>query len=969
MEFVLKSQNEIVSFYYEEEAFSGVNKIADEVREDVFRVTGTKPKKVDSLADIGKIGVCFATVGKSTLLDRLVEDGLIDISNIKGKREVYGWFLLENKFEAVDKLLVIVGSDKRGTIYGLFHMSDLMGVSAFVDWSDVVPKKQETVVFNDEAFGISKEPSVWYRGFFINDEWPAFGNWCMEHFGGVNAKMYEHVFKLLLRLKGNYLWPAMWASCFAMDGPDLENAELADELGIIMGLSHHEPCLRHGDEYRRVRGKDSIYGDAWNFKTNEEGITKFWEDGLKRNGHLENIITIGMRGERDSAIMGEHATLKDNIDLLKNVISTQHRLIRECVNENLDEVPRMLALYKEVEPFFYGDEDTDGLIKWDELDDVILMLCDDNHGYLRTLPDEKMREHKGGYGMYYHFDYHGEPVSYEWTNSSYLPQVWEQMTTAYEYGVNKLWIVNVGDLGLQEFPLSFFMDLAYDYDKWGISAPNSTFEYTKKWAATQFRGAFDEDDINEVARLIEKYTHISHNRRPEHMSDKVYHPANYNEAYRVLNQAEEVINGCNRLLEKCSEAYKPSFYELVYYNAVATMNLQKMWIYSSFNHYLSERGAIAANICGEKVMECMKEDIRLQKEFDQMASGKWKGFALAKHIGFRQWNSEERKNPVIHTVLPLEEPSLFAGVCGSEAYTFGGEWTGKKLKIDAFVNPEVDDASFYMASCSDLMVEYDISCDVDWIEIDHKKGSIFKDEPLVMCKVKCNRDKLDKYALNNVATDTTGDDVYKATISIRSGEFNIMIETFAKTNTDVDNNIEVGTYPMINDLAVIDSMHYAVECPTSEGRFVVLKNLGRDSAGIKAFPVTKDFRKIPVDMLPYVQYNFYSATEGTYKLYFYLEPTNPVYNDLEMVVRYSVNDGEICEEIIVDDNYKPGVCKVWEQGVLDHVRVHECDIKCIKGDNFIRFYAGTPGIVLDKIIIAANEAAIKESYFGPSENA
>jgi hypothetical protein len=182
--------------------------------------------------------------------------------------------------------------------------------------------------------------------------------------------MYENVFELLLRMKGNYLWPAMWSSSFACDGPGLASAELADEYGVVIGLSHHEPCLRHGEEYSRLRGPQSIYGDAWDFRTNREGITRFWRDGLKRNGHLENVITVGMRGERDSKLLGENSTLADNIELLRSVFETQNTLIREEVDPNLDNVPRMFALYKEVEPYFYGDGETKGLMGSDELDGV-----------------------------------------------------------------------------------------------------------------------------------------------------------------------------------------------------------------------------------------------------------------------------------------------------------------------------------------------------------------------------------------------------------------------------------------------------------------------------------------------------------------------------------------------------------------------------------------------------------------------
>ncbi len=455
--------------------FSGVNKIAAKVRKDVERVTGALPNQVEwsesgseKLVSGAENFVIYGTVGKSAIISALAEKGIINLDNVKGKREVYSFTVVKKTdIPGLEKpALIIAGSDKRGTIYGLFHLSELMGVSALVDWAGVLPAHKDRVVLTEKDNFVSKEPSVKYRGFFINDEWPAFGNWTMHNYGGFNAKMYEHVFELLLRMKGNYLWPAMWSARFSEDGPGLLNAELADEYGVIMGASHHEPCCRNGEEYKYLRGKDSIYGDAWNFRANREGITRFWEDGLKRSGKFESVITVGMRGEADTAILGKNATLKDNIDLLRDVLKTQNGLIKKYVNADLDKVPRMLALYKEVEPYFYGDKDTKGLMGDPELDGVTLMLCEDNHGHLRTVPTEEMRNHKGGYGMYFHFDYHGWPYSYEWANTNSLSEVKEQMCAAYEFGIRELWIVNVGDIFSNEFPLSYFLNLAYDYEKY-----------------------------------------------------------------------------------------------------------------------------------------------------------------------------------------------------------------------------------------------------------------------------------------------------------------------------------------------------------------------------------------------------------------------------------------------------------------------------------------------------------------------
>lgn len=258
---------------------------------------------------------------------------------------------------------------------------------------------------------VSTTPSVKYRGFFINDEWPAFGSWANKRFGGVNSECYRCIFELLLRLKGNYLWPAMWTSNFSLDGPGLLNAELADRMGVVMSTSHHEPCYRSGGEYGLMRGRDSVYGDAWSFITNEDGITNFWRDGLIRNKPFENVITMGMRGENDTSILGANAALEDNINLLRSVLKTQNRLIRENINPNLSMVPRQIVLFTEVEEFFYGSKDINGIMGDPELDGVTLVLSDNNFGATRTLPSKSMREHPGGYGMYYHMDMHGGPHS------------------------------------------------------------------------------------------------------------------------------------------------------------------------------------------------------------------------------------------------------------------------------------------------------------------------------------------------------------------------------------------------------------------------------------------------------------------------------------------------------------------------------------------------------------------------------
>ena len=1019
---IILSKENGIQFLYEKCAFSGVKKIADIVRSDVELVLGVCPEelKLRKNSNIlkssisSKVTIVFATIGNSDVLEELVKEGLVDIKDIKGKREVY-------KFSVLPELnmIVIAGSDKRGTIYGLFHLSEILGVSPFVNWSNAYPNKKRKQEISKEDEVTSKEPSVYYRGFFINDEWPCFGNWCMEHFGGFNAKMYAHVFELLLRMKGNYLWPAMWSACFANDGPGLESAKLADELGVVMGLSHHEPCLRHGEEYSKLRGKNSIYGDAWNFRTNKEGITRFWRDGLKRNGHLENVITLGMRGERDSKILGEDATLKDNIDLLRDVLKVQNQLIKEEVNENLREVPRMLALYKEVEPYFYGDEKTKGLMNSKELKDVILMLCDDNHGYLRSLPDEEMRKHKGGYGMYYHFDYHGDPVSYEWINSSYLPQVWEQMTTAYEYGVKKLWIVNVGDLGLNEIPLSYFMELAYDFDAWGSSNINSADEYIHELMGKVFGNVYSDEDVEELAEMYIKYTRIMHNRRPEHLRRYVYSVCGFYEAQKLLLEVEDIIKTCNYFLENCKKKNKDSFIELIAYSVLAGMNLVKLWIYSGFNSYYASQGLVAANDYSPLVVDAIKEDRRLKTVFDKAAGGKWKGLADAEHIGFKKWNCEERANPTVKTVLPIEGSKMMVGLEAEANYTSGREWSPKEMDVNYLKTiKDYGFTSAYVGLMSEDACKFSIESDCEFIyvllrdEAHVRLSEIcknFKDSlnnklkniddlnskqdvnyigvkiescvdsknPLKFLDIFVDNKKLEKFYAYVDELRMKKDSSKKKLTKKEEAKFKILDSDLAQEYFEngyvtghvkikyelgeVTLNIKTGR----DGIIAIDAGHYNTMCYKNE-KFEIIEGLGRDSDGVKVLPVVD--KTYSIKNAPVISYSVDVFSGGEYDISYIIEPTNSYKYGGKITFAHSINDGDVKKINVLAKDYVAGVTPDWEEGVLDHARYIKDKVILKPGTNIINVYGLCNEIVLDKIVLSRSDIKLPKSYMGPGVN-
>ncbi len=943
--FVIKSNGKKsnVGFVYGSGEFPGVMRIASKVCDDVERVTGFRPDMTE-LKTNDTSAVVFATLGKSDRVEKLAQDEWLSesVEKIKGKRECYVFAVQSDK-------IVIVGSDKRGTIYGLFHLSELMGVSPLVDWAGVLPQKRDSVEI-EEGITISKEPSVRFRGFFINDEWPAYGNFTNHNFGGFNAKMYEHVFELLLRLKGNYLWPAMWSAQFSLDGPGLLNAELADEMGVIMGASHHEPCCRNGEEYRYVRGPESVYGDAWNFWKNREGITRFWEDGLKRNGKFENVITVGMRGEADTAIM-QNATLADNINLLRDVLKTQNRLIRENVNPDLDKVPRMLALYKEVEPYFYGDKHTKGLMGDEELEGVTLMLCDDNHGNLRTVPTEEMRNHKGGYGMYYHFDYHGWPYSYEWVNTNYLPKAREQMEAAYRFGIRDLWIVNVGDILTNEFPLSYFLNLAYDFEKYN----SDTKAYTDGWFASQFP-CFTDEQKKEVADIVFESNKISSMCRTEALKPDTFHPVNFGESDHILSRAESLISRTEALRKMVPEAQDAGFFSQVYLPVVGTMNIVRMQLYSGKNRWFAFHNAFVANHYADKVRECCKFDRDLVDECDKVGGGRFYGMAWSEHFGFNTWCEAGNSYPVYEYVEPTRKNRALFWIDGNEFATTGQDWTVQELCLDAFRNPDVSEACVRVASCNEDRFEFEASCDAPWISFTVEEGS-----GIETIRIKIDREKASTCSMKNTVLKIEGND--------GRGGHGAKILVNVKIDAALpDLNFPAGTFVQTEDYISMEAPHFV----RSDG-FAVLDHYGKTLGAVKAKDVTSSFA--PDDKnAPFVEYafaldeDFVKKTGGLMAFDFYINPSNPAYKDNKLQFVAEVNGERILKDAVDSEKFAVGDNQFpWGTDIPNNIRIATVYASCRAGLNLLKLSPVTPNIVLEKVVVHEANREVRKSYLGAPE--
>lgn len=964
------SKNKGLYFVIPEECGTGVKKVASKVAKDVEGTLSFCPEICETVVP-AKQAVIAVTAGRGKLAETLCRK-ISKLGQVEGKRESYAFIVAENPVEGIESALVIYGSDKLGTIYGLFHLSELLGVTAMVDWGDCQYVKQDSFVLKEEDSFVSKEPSVKYRGFFINDEWPCCGNWATSHFGSFNAKMYDHIFEYLLRMKGNYLWPAMWAENFMLDGPDLESMKLADEYGIYIGMSHHEPCMRSGAEYSKVRGPKSPYGDAWSYVTNKEGILRFWEDGVKRSiGH--NVFpTVGMRGENDSKMLGEDSLISDNVRLLKEIITKQREMIHEHLETEGKKVPQLFAVYKEVEDYYFGGGSEEGLRGFEELEDVTLLLCEDNWGNMRALPEAFERNHKGGFGMYFHLDYHGDPVSYEWVSSTELSKIWEQMTEAYEYGVRELWIVNVGDVKFQEFPLNYFMDLAYDFEKWGSSATNSTKEYTKAWIESMFGSYTSKEEREEIQEVLEGYLKINALRKPESLNDTVYHPAHYLEC-------EKLLSLCGKLEEKNERLWKTleergmgdAYFSMIYFSAEASFNLLKMHLYSGKNHLYASQGKAVANEYDKLVEACIEKDEALKTQMAEFKDGKWAGMELASHIGFTNWNDEDWRYPVRHIVRLPKKPRLVV-TRADKTQHYTNQYFPITLVIDDFAVSSSKKAKIQIANGGQGSVKWKIQEGARKVGLDgiaHESGEGSRCEWLEFSKTSGETALQDEVEISLKEENLPLGEEVSCSFEIKTEtEFVPVLVKALKKDTSA---LPAGAFLAEHGMFVMDAVHYAdKQAGLYEGEAVEFKELydfGKYQSGIKAFPVTASFDS--KENAPSVTYELYSEEEKDCFLNLYTSPANPLIYGGKLSMEVSVNEesGKLVK--FTEDGYKGGEpgCIPWEQAVLNQEHVGSTEIFLKKGLNKITVFAREAGMVLERLVIYPKDMERAVSYLGEKE--
>lgn len=873
--------------------------------DDVERVTGQKPSlvKVESWKEIPRGEVLVAgTLGKNRLIDRIVEERLIPVEGLVGKWESFVVATVEHP-EYHTPMLVIVGSDRRGTAYGLTSLSEAIGVSPWYWWADVTPSRKNTLYIEPGCFH-QGEPSVQYRGIFINDE--RFGGWSLwaektfeKETGKVGPKTYQKVFELLLRLKGNYLWPAMHNGTKAFNS-NPENARLADDYAIVMGSSHCEQMLRNNeDEWKNV----GTYGD-FNYITNRQTMIDYWEERVKTNGAYENIYTLGLRGIHDYPMEGARTT-EERVALMQKAIDDQRDILRRNIRKPVEEVPQILCTYEEVLDAYHNGLQIP--------DDVTLLWSDDKHGYTRNLSNPKERERKGGAGIYYHLSYHGDPSSWIWLSPLSPSFVSTELTKAYTFGARKIWVFNVGDIKPAEKELSFAMELAWDIDRW---KPELAHDFIAYWATKTFGASLAQ----EIADIQTSYYQLQAAGKDSHVWFINYTEEQIAERIaRWRDLAERVV----ALAEQVPAPLKDAYFELVSYpvRGAAMLNEYQLLARRSMTRATQgdEEGALADAGCVKRMFDELNAWTHHYN--NEILQGKWaEFFNWQPYHWYRSTKIE----------VPMCTPSLLEEI--------------KQMPEARFLS--IKEA----LSDGGVIIESDVEAEIPlWMEALSPIRN-FSKAPAdnVFCHVTMGKDSFDASAtpINNVWHAPYVGPMWSkvGTLHLKKGKNRLLVSDM-KSDARID-RIFLGVYPPFDaePRLRIPAYSYRRAFDGMEGNVTRIAGLGY-SDGVLMQPF--DTPSFEPDSAPYVEYEI-DLKGGDRTIEVRTLPTLHVYEGRE--ARYAVQLGEETPQIfsIHTDDFSAE----WRWNVLRGYSSRSMTISsACRGKQTLKIYLLDPGIVLQEILI------------------
>jgi len=966
----------------------GVVRVAGDLQADIERVTGIRPAlAVDVVPADGDV-VLIGSLGRSPLVDDLVAAGRLDVTDIAGKWETP---LTEVVRTGSARALVITGSDPRGTIFGAYDLSKQIGVSPWHWWDDVPPEHRDELHVSSGRHSPGT-PFVKYRGVFINDENPALGTWAPRYFGpghapghpgGFNHLFWEKVFETVLRLKGNYVWPAVWGRAFAEDDP--LNHATAKRYGIVMGTSHEAPMMRGIEEWNRhavaaVRDADGNivkpghdpYGGTgeWSFRRNAEAIKAYWAAGIQRmvDEDFEGVVTVGMRGNGDTGLPDG-----DSIELMRTILAAEQDILAGVTARDPAAIPQVWTLYKEVMRY------------WDKglrpPEHVTVVFPDDNWGDLCKLPDQSLPPRAGGYGLYYHFDYVGGGRCYKWVDTCAIANVWEQLHQAAEYGVSRLWVANVGDLKGNELPTQFFLDYA-----WNPGA--LPLDRLSAWEREYAEQHFGRRNAAAIAELLNDYGRLQARRKPELLNRRIslvpgkdpatdrtaivyddkatpFSLVDYRELDRVTEEWRALGERAEQIARRLPAALQDAFFELVLYEVKATANLYELRHAEFTNIHYAKQGRARANDLAVTAEARLADDLALAERFNTVvAGGKWRGFQTQPHIGYGDvdrygpnapWQQPEKDNvalpdeifPPVVRINPVGGAEMGVAIDGSEQWWPSSSDTPVLPEFSPFQSQPAQFVEVFNRGAEPF--DCKIRAGVPWLVVRPSSGRIVQQSRATV-----------EVDWSRAPKGTT-----RVPIVVTGAGRTVTVEAVVR-NPEVPRAWRHG-FVEANGYVSMEAEHHSANIAVGGVRWQRIPGIGRTGAGLKPFPVTAASRQ--PGQGPRLEYRMTLFTPGEVTVWAYLSPRAGVLPTpgLRYAVSFDDASPQVVDIIKATGADHTAMNRQWERCTSDNVNLTATKhVIAAPGPHVLKFWMVDPTVLVQKLVV--DTGGLRPSYLGPPES-
>lgn len=945
--FTIASTGAVATIYIDDAEPSGVLRAARDLQADIHRVTSQTPALVGNVTSDAPI-IIVGTLGRSSLLAELIQRGMVDPAPLTGAWETFLIQTVAHPLPGLASALVVAGSDKRGTIFGIYDLAEQMGVSPWYWWADVPAPREDSLFVRPGTHVQQGPPSVKYRGIFLNDERPDLTSWVTDKFGTVrpsngstpipsgvpnlNHVFYGRIFELILRLKANYLWPAMWNNCFNEDDP--ANPGLADHYGVVMGTSHQEPMLRAKREWDR-RYRDTL--GWWNYSKEPDAVQTFWREGIRRNKAFESIITIGMRGEGDQPLMS--GPPDKVIKVLADIVGVQRSIISEEFDSNATEIPQLWCLYKEVVSYY------DAGLRVP--DDVTLLWTDDNYGNIRRLPTAQERRRPGGAGIYYHMDYYGHPRSYQWVNTNPLAKIWDQMSLARNYGADRIWIVNAGHLKGYEFPIDYFLSLGWDAGRWNNT---NTAEYTRLWATREFGPTYAVD----IANIVSKYSKFNGRRKPELLDASTYSVVAYEEFETIAADFKAIAKRAGEIHRALPAEKQTAFFQLVVYPTNASWQVNEMYLAAAKNSLYARQGRAATNDMADRTREMFLADALLTKAWNQLGAGRWDHFMDQPHIGYTSFGMMGQNNSLdairlVNISVPVKA-SMGIAIQGSESFWPGATEPAILPRFDALTQQR-----FFVDVFNRGQTPFDVTAAASdaWVVVSNSSLGTVEKQRRVWLSIRWDK------APEGTATA-------QATFTGAGSHVSVKVDTL--------NPSEVSRASLLSGFAegagyvAVEAEHYTALTNVGANRWMKVDDLGHTLSAMRtAAPVDAPSAN-PGQGAACLEYRMYLFTAGATNVSLMLSPTLNFMPSRGLRYAVAFDDQAPKVVVVVPQNYTAQAGNPdWEASVkIDGRRSYTAHSLSASGYHTLKVWAVDPGLVLQRLVV--DLGGVKPSYLGPPES-